>query len=325
MSAQSIPFTDKCLRFGLSIVGFPFTITQYIFSLFDLMKYRPEGQVVPIDKCNLHTIVKGQGSYTVILESGMGGCALDWCLVQPEVSKFATVVSYDRAGFGWSIRGREKSTSREYNNDLRALLHKLELNPPYILVGHSLSGMNMRLFAAEYPDEVAGLVLVDSVHEDRYIFNQAESSRKDQYRKAVKLYKLGYLLAPLGFPRIKKRHIGSNKLPVHYQIIVKKLGYRPNAFKAVYLELLNATESARQIQNNKLKHDLPILILSAGKQDEYWKKQQVNLKDLSNETKQIIVEDSWHAIQIHKPEEVISAIREIIEMADSKKSGINIT
>jgi pimeloyl-ACP methyl ester carboxylesterase len=155
--------------------------------------------------------------------------------VQPELSKHATVISYDRAGFGWSTQTMERPTC-SYVDDLRLLLKIVGLKPPYLLVGHSY-GMIMRLYAAEYPDEIMGVVLVDSTHESRYIASDMNKNRKKEREKNLREFRLGYLLSPIAVPRMIKRHIGSKRLPSDVQKIATSLGYRNYAFKAVYSEL----------------------------------------------------------------------------------------
>jgi pimeloyl-ACP methyl ester carboxylesterase len=312
---SNISFIEKSIRIALSIVGFPFSIAQLIYSRSESSKYKPIGNIVHINSHRIHAIVSGQGTPTVILESGMGGCSLDWSLVQPQISDLATVLSYDRAGFGWSTSSHEQQTCKEYVEDLRQVLSKLNLKPPYILVGHSYGGLIMRLFASVFSSEVAGLILVDSAHESRYLPEHMDEKRQQQRNKALKLNRLGYLLSPLGLPRlVKSFFVGSKRLPSKQQGIVKALGYRAKAYKAMYLELKSTLESGRQLQRaNQLPSQLPVIILTAGKQDEDWKEQQNLMLGLTNNSKQIVVEDSWHAIQIHKPEIIIKSIREMVE------------
>lgn len=313
LKTRKIGLVDKSFRSMLSIVGFPLSVTQLSLSKKEINRYNPPGQLVNIGTHKLHINASGQGSPTVILESGMGGCSLDWCLVQPEISKFATVVSYDRAGFGWSSISNDKTTCKDYVNDLRLALSELNLKPPYLLVGHSYGGLIMRLFAAEYPDEVIGLVLVDSTHENRYLPEFLDENRKHQLKKVITQYRLGYLLSPLGVPRMMKTFVGSTRLPLEELNVVKALGYQTKAFKAIYLEIINSVESGRQLQSaNELPSELPVIVLSAGKQDEGWKEMQSGLLKLTNATKQIMIEDSWHAIQIHNPMIVIQSIKEVL-------------
>jgi pimeloyl-ACP methyl ester carboxylesterase len=102
----------------------------------------------------------------VVLDAGMGNTSDTWSLVQPKVAQFARVCAYDRAGLGKSDRAPQTHTSEDMVVDLHNLLSKAGINAPYVLVGHSLGGMNVRLYASKYPKEVTGLVLVDSTHED---------------------------------------------------------------------------------------------------------------------------------------------------------------
>jgi len=102
----------------------------------------------------------------MILDSGMGGPALDWVLVQPEVAKFTRVCSYDRAGYGWSDVSPVSRTSLHITQELKALLDAAGEKGPFVLVGHSFGGYNVRVFTDRYPKQVVGLVLVDASHPD---------------------------------------------------------------------------------------------------------------------------------------------------------------
>src|SRR5262249_27242964 len=95
-----------------------------------------------------------------------GDFSFDWDLVQSRVAKFARAVTYDRAGYAWSEPGPMPRTMRQIAYELREGLHRAGVKGPYLLVGHSLGGLIVRVFASQFPDEVAGIVLVDSTHED---------------------------------------------------------------------------------------------------------------------------------------------------------------
>jgi pimeloyl-ACP methyl ester carboxylesterase len=108
----------------------------------------------------LNMLVLGQAGPTVVLESGLGG-GIGWEQVRAEIGRFATVVTYDRAGLGQSEPGPKPRTARQIASELHTALANAGLPPPYVLVGHSMGGPYVRVFAAEYSRETAGIVLVD--------------------------------------------------------------------------------------------------------------------------------------------------------------------
>ncbi|WP_195575843.1 alpha/beta hydrolase [Paenibacillus sp. 1001270B_150601_E10] len=311
-----IPPVEKFLRGVISVIGCPLTFVQAILSRYTLHKYQAPGDIIYIGSHRLHAIVTGSSNHlpTIILESGMGGGALDWSLVQPELSKHTRVLSYDRAGFGWSTTTTKDPTCEGSVRELRSLLSQLNISPPYILVGHSYGGMIMRLFAAESPEEVSGVVLVDSTHESRFLGPAMNQGRKKSRSRHHNSLRLGYLFSPIGLPRLLKQHIGVKRMPPPIQRKVRELGYRNHAYKAAYLESLGASRSAVQLKNSTpLKSSLPLIVLTAGKQSEDWLETQKELLHVTNHTKQIIVEESWHSIQLYKPQAVIDSVIELLQ------------
>lgn len=129
---SQINFTESLLRVIISLIGLPFTWIQAALSKYSLHKYKAPGEMISVGAHHLHAIVTGNDTSklpTILLEAGMGGCALDWSLVQPECSKHTKVLSYDRAGFGWSTKPIKEPTCEGYVCDLRKLLTQLELEP----------------------------------------------------------------------------------------------------------------------------------------------------------------------------------------------------
>ncbi|WP_344972547.1 alpha/beta fold hydrolase, partial [Streptosporangium fragile] len=122
------------------------------------------GRTVEADGVALHALTEGRGP-AIVIECGLGGSQLEWEEVADGLRGRATVVRYDRPGFGWSPGARCDRRSAATAARLRALLHALDVPPPYVLVGHSFGGLHVRAFAAAEPSAVAGMVLVDPAHE----------------------------------------------------------------------------------------------------------------------------------------------------------------
>lgn len=125
----------------------------------------------------MQLLVAGRGTPTIVLEAGSGGTSRTWRMLQPALASIARVVSYDRAGLGNSAPSERPRTARVIAEELHAALRAAQLPPPYLLVGHSAGGLYARVFAATYPTEVVGLVLVDPAPEDFYARAQREFPR----------------------------------------------------------------------------------------------------------------------------------------------------
>ena len=126
----------------------------------DAKAYPPPGQMVDVGGYRLHINCTGSGSPTVVIETGWGDSSASWGWVQPEVAKTTRICTYDRAGMGWSETSPQPRTAREFAKELHTLLAKANEPGPYVLVGHSLGGYTVRVYAHDYPEEVAGLVLM---------------------------------------------------------------------------------------------------------------------------------------------------------------------
>jgi pimeloyl-ACP methyl ester carboxylesterase len=110
---------------------------------------------------SLHIRCLGQGRLTVVIDTGIGDSSDRWSDFQSQVSEFAHVCTYDRAGYGSSEPGPVPRHSQRLADELNKLLKNAGIGGPYVLVGHSLGGLNMQVYADRYPNKVAGLILID--------------------------------------------------------------------------------------------------------------------------------------------------------------------
>jgi thioesterase domain-containing protein len=142
---------------------------------------------VKLDDYQIYTSIYGKSAPVVIFEAGLGDDSTTWDKIAPQVAKFAKVMVYDRTGLGKSQSNpaNKPIPAQDTVNTLRLLLTKQQLKPPYILVGHSLGGLIMQLFAQEFPQEVAGLVLIDSVSRNQTLHDSFPGKQAKYYLEAI--------------------------------------------------------------------------------------------------------------------------------------------
>jgi pimeloyl-ACP methyl ester carboxylesterase len=145
------------MRFQIAIA----LIAYFILASCGSQGQQPADRLVDIGTHRLHIHCEGKGSPTVVIDTGLGDQAENWRSLQDRLAQHALVCAYDRAGYGQSEPGPLPRSSDRIADELHALLRAAELPGPYVLVGHSLGGLNMQVFASKYPNRVAGLVLLD--------------------------------------------------------------------------------------------------------------------------------------------------------------------
>src|SRR5258705_10945572 len=128
------------------------------------MSMPPPGQLVDVGGHRLHLQCAGEGTPAVVFDAALGASSLSWSLVQPAVARVTRACSYDRAGFGWSDAGPMPRTAGRAADELRTLLDRAGVLPPYVLVGHSFGGLVALIFAQRFLKDTAGLVLRGPAH-----------------------------------------------------------------------------------------------------------------------------------------------------------------
>jgi pimeloyl-ACP methyl ester carboxylesterase len=122
---------------------------------------QPRDRMIDVGTHRLHIHCEGEGSPTVVIDVGIASTSEEWRPLQKQLAEITHVCTYDRAGYGQSEPGPLPRDSGRTADELRALLRGAAMSGPYILVGHSLGALNMQIYAVRYPDDVAGMVLLD--------------------------------------------------------------------------------------------------------------------------------------------------------------------
>ncbi|MCU1298806.1 MAG: alpha/beta hydrolase fold protein [Acidobacteriaceae bacterium] len=300
---------------------------QSVEAHFEASRYPFPGTLVDIGGERLHINCTGQGSPTVIMDAGLGDSSVTWELVQPEVSKFTRVCSYDRAGYGWSEGPTQPRTTGNIVSELERLLSAAHVSGPYILVGHSFGGFNVRVFASRHLDQVAGMVLVDSSHPDQ--LNRFPPSAQPE--SVMRHYEIGIWTMPLGVPRIlgwcRDDYTFPNQ-PLAWTRIAPEaiaLDCQPLTWHTLLAEELEFRENSRAVAATGTLGDKPLVVLShdpevgsgfppaeAPSAERAWTDMQEELRHLSSRSKRIVAKSSGHYIEVYRPELVINAVRDIV-------------
>src|SRR5215212_9078033 len=186
----------------LLVLAFAGAIYQAIATALAERAYPAPGEMIDVGGYSLHINCVGQGSPTVVLDAGWGDFSAPWVRVQQDVSSATRVCAYDRAGMGWSEMSPEPRDAEQITSELHTLLKGAGIDGPYVLVGHSLGGISMQTYAHRYPEEVAGVVLVDSSF-DTHQFGQRPEAQDQRSAVVPPLERFGLSLpARLGIVRL---------------------------------------------------------------------------------------------------------------------------
>jgi len=284
------------------------------------------GRSVDIGGRSLNIFCSGEGSPAVVFDSGAGGPGYGWVYVQREVARFAGACWYDRAGYGWSDSAPYPRDSAAIADDLHRLLHNAGVPAPYVLVGASFGGLNVRVYNYRFPEDVAGMVLVDSAHVDeRQPSTPPGGGWFPYFPRAMSLFI--QVLTQIGVLRLvaegpQRDYVPKGLTREEYRLI----GFDPRTAAETGKELYY--ESFLEARAASGLGDLPLIVLTAGlpprsdnltdawrrrRIQEEWIEIQGQLAQLSTRGRQIVVPDSHHVIQFDRPDAVISAVHEVVD------------
>jgi pimeloyl-ACP methyl ester carboxylesterase len=302
---------------------------------------KPLGKLVDLGGHRLHLNCTGKESPTVVVENGLGDFSFDWILVQSRVSRFTRICTYDRSGYAWSDPGPKPRTFAQLNLELRDALSKLHQRGPFVLVGHSFGGPAVRNFAATYPHEVAGIVLVDASFEGqrvgiggKHMMRLGDGAKgrsipppheemKESDKPVVQTNVTPQAQRPLD-PMYNALPPAEQKLQLWAQSLPQTGGAEDSQreWSGEYFAKWLATPQAGTLGV------IPLIVLTrteggysdsdyeipAAQLEKERKEGQAKLALLSTNSKQVMVH-SGHNMDLEAPDDVTAAIREIVEAA----------
>jgi pimeloyl-ACP methyl ester carboxylesterase len=287
----------------------------------------PPGRLVDIGGRRLPLHCVGSGTPTVVIEAGASSFAIDFALVQPEIARTTRVCSYDRAGSGWSDPRTDVETPTRVIRDLRALLDTAGEKPPYVMVGASRGGAFVRLFQAEYPGEVAGLVLVDPTAEDQlFVMFQgrgvAITSLTAEQHQGMQSALPPTLPIPSRPPQTGPpfdrlpQPLYDTRLALDRKLIASM---PPSVGADVVAEsgtgdytMLTRLSAARRATPNLLG-DMPLIVLTRGRgSSPDQQRAHAELARMSRAGQHLVVPDAYHEIHLSNPDVVVKAVNDVI-------------
>ena len=293
---------------------------QFIVAKADARRFPQEGKSVDIGGFSLNINCTGQGSPTVILEAGLGVPAISWRASQREIAKFTRVCSYDRAGYDWSDPGPMPRTTAESVKELHTLLQNAGERPPYVLVGHSFGGTNVRIYNVRYPGEVAGMVLADTGHEDLKFPVSFQKLVDRELRQRQHDRKWALPLHWFGIARFLARDKIDNTDLTHDQQEWWYFLIQPGFIAAAASELENMNEGKNELRSAGTLGNKPLIVLIASRSlldlpmpqqalaelNSAWKKSEMRLAGLSSRGSWVMVPDSGHMIPFDRPDAIVA-------------------
>ncbi|MEZ4680867.1 MAG: alpha/beta hydrolase [Caldilineaceae bacterium] len=297
----------------------------------DRATYVPGDALIEVRGVEMHLRCEGEGSPAVLFESGAGASYLNWWAVQQAIVQDVRTCVYDRQGLGWSAYTGITPTAEFVAQTLHTLLENAGESGPYVLVGHSLGGLYVREYAAQYPDHVAGIVLIDAVHQQQHArLPQALAALGTSEPLTLRLCRL---LAPSGILRLF--NVGASMTPyaedtpIYHEDIA--IFYQSQFCAGISVDvadalLLDTTTAPASLGN------IPLAVLTAGipmadrperypaeisremlqEADRVWLELQGELAALSTNSAWTVVENAAHFIHHDQPQVVIEAINGIL-------------
>lgn len=319
----------------LLLVAFSIIAIGAGYESYSSKRIAPPGKRVDVGEHRLHIHKRGQGSPTVIFEAGSAESSLVWGQIPEQVADNATVVSYDRAGYGWSDKATTQRTGENIVKELHAALHSEGIHGPYILVAHSLGGLYSRLFAMEYSKEVSGLILLDPTPENfaRETADIYKNEGVNPDDTGLPSNTLLTILKHTGALRIFKDTLLSH-VPEKDRDITIDVELNGHYLETITQENQYISQTEDKLRGKSLgsvpvrivTHGIPNDATKIGMSEEssnllesIWQQQQKDTLKISTNSRLIVARNSGHMIMHEEPNLVLQIINELLSSGDRPK------
>lgn len=307
----------------------------------DRRRVPPPGRLVDVGGLRLHARVLGRGRPVVLLESGLAASCINWWSVQEALAATTTVVAYDRGGFAWSEAPRTPRTGAHLVDEAHRLLHALDLEPPYVLVGHSFGGLLIRTFFARYPTEVAGLVFVDTTFPEEW--REMPPERRRLIRGGMLFARIGGLLAHVGLVRFLLSRLSAGapgapravlslfgpaatrvisgvvgevqKMPAHLRPAIQAHWSHPKSFASLASHLRHLETTAAAAAAATDFGDRPVAVIAAGGLRPELVQRHAALASGSSRGRLLVAQTTGHWIHLDDAALVVRTIEGVVSDA----------
>jgi len=303
----------------LAIAG---TVYQTAAMEADMHKFPPPGNLIDVGGFKMHIHCEGEGSPTVILEAMSGGVSAQWGWIQPEIQKETRVCVYDRAGLGWSESDPESPTLARTVRNLHTLLVNANIAGPYVMVGHSIGGVYVRQFAADYPDEVAGVVLLDEADPQQFMKYPELFAEGDKFVGMLKWIQLATRLGAAHLYFALGGEMDFSGLPEPQRSQFEAIWSSPQYFQAQGAEILAGRGIWADALNLKDLGDKPLMVLSRGVNLDFeWNQYQADFAALSTNSRHITIEGATHTALAFNQKYAHVVSDAILQVVDAVRNG----
>ncbi len=316
---------------------------QLIGGWVDRRRLRGAGRIVDAGQgLRMYMVERGPRGRTpaVVFESGFGATSLNWMHIQESLAGRAHTVAYDRCGLGWSSESNTERTPVNIAGELRAMLRAAQIDPPWVLVGHSFGGLVMQRFALDYPNEVSGLVLLDPMRTHEW--PPVDPTQHRRVERAMRLTRVGHKFAHLGMARLAARsHLCRSrrfsgfllrlagergtylahrldteigKMPSEVRPSIAAQWSSPRFYRGLHAYLSAVPASVAEMHDAEPLGDIPVVVVTPGKAEPV-----EDLRKFGPQSREVIAEASEHWVHLDDPGLVVETILEMAAMAREQR------